>query len=495
MRFCTCLTLFLSLILFTDNLKAQLSSTIRDDIGLTQLRAENPMLSEGVGIKAHLVEAYNPAGSDRYVPNPADAQISSNRIDIVGFPSTATLSAITSGHALTSARNFFGANGVARDLGKDDFSIDAYAASGRENPNDNTPTIDWVNNLVSNFGRDPVISAFDRSTVSSHSYIFQNTAANRAAAPGLLRRLDYLIAESDTSVVVGSSNGGSLPPAWVPSYNAIAVGRSDGGHGRGLTTLYGAGRVAIDVVVPTSTTSRATPVVAGAVAILQDAADGSDAARSEVIRATILAGATKDSGDIAGTWSRSTSRPLDSTYGAGELNIHNSYNIQQGGEFDGSVSDPATAINSMGWDYESSLAIGNERLYEIEIGAGSIWEDLSIALTWNMDIVDLDDSSSIFDPEEQLANLTLELFDSSDGFLDTRLDFSDSDVDNVEHIYVPGSLTAGTYHLRISNAASDSFATDYGLAWRASVVAVPEPFTGTGLLLCGCVFLARRRRD
>ena len=451
------------LLLLSQPAAAQLSSATSIDIGLSQLRDANPELTEGVGVKAHLVEAFI---GDGYAPNEFDSSVSDNSLNIIGFPTSGTRSEIYSGHALTSARHFFGSNGVARDLGTSGLSIDCYAASGKEEPNDNTPNEDWVNSLVFNGGQDPVLSEFDRSTVTSHSYIFITDDAGQL--PSLMQRLDHIINESDMTTVVGTSNGGRLPPGWAPAYNVIAVGLSSGAHGNGLTTTYGSGRVGIDVVAPEPFTSSGTPVVAGAVAILQDAADGSDASTSEVIRATIMAGATKGDDDIAGSWTRTNTQPLDSVFGAGELNVLNSYNIQQGGEFDGGEITPVVLSGFKGWDYESNLELNGQRLYEFEVTAGTQLEDLSVVLAWNQNIVDTGLTQFLFSPQEELANLSLELLDDTGEVVD----FSFSAVDNVEHVFQE-ILPEGTYQLRVSN--DDGFESDYGLAWRGTEVAIVEP--------------------
>ena len=451
-------TLLAALLSMFQSAAAQINATDSVDIGLTQLRAENPELTEGLGIQAHIVEAYNPG--DRYVPNPNDVLLSSNSINIVGMPATAVLSEITSGHATASARHFYGSSGVARDLGTAGLIINAYPAGGQQTPTDNTPTENWQNLVISNFNN-PSLSDFDRSTVSSHSYIFPSDPENQL--PTLMRVLDDIINQTDTTTVVGTANTGSIPPGWTPAYNVIAVGLSRGTHGRGLTTTYGSGRVAIDIVAPEPNSSTATPVVAGAVAILQDAANGSDASTSEVIRATILAGATKDADDIAGTWSRTNTQPLDSTYGAGELNILNSYNIQQAGEFDGGTTTPVSLLGFSGWDYEDNLERNGQRLYEFEVTAGNQLEDFSVVLAWNQNIVTSFLPS--FSLNDRLANLSLELLDSSG----TVIDSSVSDVDNVEHVFQQ-TLAAGIYQLCVSN--DNGFASDYGLAWRGNQVAV-----------------------
>ena len=456
-------TLITLLLLLSQPAAAQLSPATSIDIGLSQLRDANPELTEGVGVKAHLVEAFI---GDGYTPNEMDASLSDNSLDIIGFPATGTRSQIYSGHALASARHFFGSSGVARDVGTNGLSIDCYAASGKTTPNDNTPTEDWLNSLVLNGGQDPDLSEFDRSTVTSHSYVF--TADDNGQLPGFMQRLDYIINESDTTAVVGTSNGGRLPPGWTPAYNVIAVGLSSGTHGSGLTTTYGTGRVAIDVVAPEPNSSTATPVVAGAVAILQDAAAGSDASTSEVIRATIMAGATKGDDDISGSWTRTNTQPLDLVFGAGELNVLNSYNIQQGGEFDGGEISPVVLFGFNGWDYESNLELNGQRLYEFEVTAGTQLEDLSVVLAWNQNIVDTRFTQFLFSPQEELANLSLELLDDTGEVVD----FSFSAVDNVEHVFQE-TLSEGTYQLRVSN--DDGFASDYGLAWRGTEVEIVEP--------------------
>lgn len=441
---------------------AQTEESIYNDIGLNQLRALAAAPTEGVGVKAHLVEAFN-GGSlpDSYAPDTTLSRFSGTSFDFPGFMGD-NVADIFGPHATGSASNFFGTTGVARDLGASGSpSVSLYAATGSATPNDNTPTVDWINALVINGGQLPDLSVFDSMTVSSHSYAFF-TDPNEQLPP-LLARIDYIINESDTTVVVGTSGAstaGALPAGWAPSYNAIAVGLSNGTHGSGLTTTYNngnSGRIAIDVVVQRTAPSDATPIVAGAVAILQDASNGSAASFSEVIRATIMAGATKGAGDIAGTWSRTPTQPLDLVYGAGELNILNSYNIQQGGEVNGgTTSATAATANINGWDYENNLSSNDDRYYEFTVGADEAVEDFSIALAWNFNVV------LTFRPS-QLADLSLQLTDSNNNVVD----FSDSSVDNVEHIFIP-SLPAGTYQLRVEN--SSAFNTDYGLAFGGTVV-------------------------
>ena len=180
-----------------------------------------------------------------------------------------------------------------------------------------------------------------------------------------------------------------------------------------------------------------------------------------------MAGATKE--EFISEWDRTTVRPLDEVYGAGEVNIYNSYFIQQGGEIDGSTSQPASSAGLNGWDYEDSIATGDQRFYQFTVPSGQKLNDFSIVLTWNLNVQDSTFSRFTFIPSTSLADLSLELYDSTTGFLVSMIDASDSPVDNVEHIYI-SNLSAGTYHLKVSNKATDSFNTDYGLAFRSSAI-------------------------
>ncbi len=440
---------FIFLLLLSGPTVAQ---TVHDQIGLTQLRAENPNMTEGAGITAHLVEA-----GTAYFPNTSNAGFEGTTIENQGSSNA------VSSHSTSSAFRFFGtaSEGVGTDLGTaGNPAVQVYPAALSTGE-------DWINGLINNYSpvfgfRDPNTSLFDRSTVSNHGYVLNNPSGG-VLDIDLLKRLDFVINETDTTVVVGSANSTALPPGWAPAFNNLTVGQTRGTHGQGLTTTYGSGRVAVDIVVPVTLSSFATPYVSGSVAILQDAADGSDAATSEVIRATIMAGATKD--EPTGASDKDVTQPLDSVYGAGELNILNSYNIQQGGEFNGGAVTPVALSGFYGWDYESNLEVNGQRLYEFEVTAGNQLENFSVVLAWNMNIVDTNGSSLQFAPVEELANLSLELLDSSGTIVDSSL----SPVDNVEHVF-QNALTAGVYQLRVSN--DNGFASDYGLAWRGDPVQV-----------------------
>ena len=351
---------------------------------------------------------------------------------------------------------------------------------------------EWLDSRLGTGNATPVPQNFD---VSNHSYVQSLDPANgfdQAAAEDRLARLDFVINNGNMTTVVGTNNGNSstpLPAGLVQAYNTINVGVTDGTHASGLTTLNTAGRNSIHVVADKNFTSFATPVVSGAASILHQTGAGTDATRQEVIKATILAGATKD--EFNGAWSHTTTQPLDLVYGAGELNVLNNHLIQTGGEYNGGNSSGNAAIiqDVVGWDYELDLLGSEEMFYQFAVGVGDRLEDFSVALTWNRAVSDGNANPFVFDAEyAELANLSLELRDSNNNVVD----FSNSALDNVEHIFAQ-TLEAGDYQLVVSNLSTNT--TDFGLAFRGTTVAVPEPSAIALLGLSSLLLSVRRRRS
>lgn len=294
-----------------------------------------------------------------------------------------------------------------------------------------------------------------------------------------LRRFDFLIDRDNVTAVVGVNNGSTttLPNLMAHAYNAISVGRTDGNHSSGLTTLesYGPGRSKPDIVAPQLTSSQATSMVSSAATMLHSAVAGTNAAKSEVIKAILMAGATKSEFE---SWSRTPTQPLDAVYGAGELNVFNSYLMTLGGRYAGS-SSAATVVGTHGWDYSAATPGADNALkYKFVVPAGKSAPDLSILLTWNVDV------NGSF-TSQTLADMNLLLTNS----LGQVVDRSISSVNNVEHIYLE-NLTAGEYTLSVSTDTT----TDFGLAWRMSTLSeiATADFNGDGTV-DGRDFLAWQR--
>ncbi|MGB7324451.1 MAG: hypothetical protein WBD31_06240 [Rubripirellula sp.] len=442
-----------------------------DDIGYTQLQTElGASTPTGAGVAVSMAEA--PDGSANYLPDTSGP----NYTGKIVVDQTGT-SAGFNGHASGVASLFFGnTTSVAPGV----TNIAAFEAN------------DWVNNgLGFSTTTEPVAHPY---SVQNHSWIANATAAEIPSVIDLAMRADYLANRDNVMIIGGANNGAtsSVPHLLAHSYNAINVGLTSGNHSHGNTTLsYGAGRPRPDIVAPAGTTSSATPMVSSAAAMLYEVAGASNANNVEAMRAILMAGATKDE---FSDWDRTVTRPIDEIYGAGELNVYNSYQILDGGEYNGTVVTPISPVGLFGYDFNNPASMSSDFLYQFEVSSGQVMDELSIFLQWSIDVVDGSALSTEFSPSIDpvlgggLANLDLNVYDSTNSLVDQSI----SNVDNFEHIYLTG-LNAGTYTL----AVSGNRATQYGLAWRGSLsaVAVPEPSTFVTLAIFGsCMVLRSRRR-
>jgi hypothetical protein len=429
----------------------------------------------GAGVSVGIVEASQPTTGE-YMVDGANSEFSAAGdpfAQVATFTNVTNTNVTPSLHATTVAQTIVG-NTLGLAKGAD--QVNVWQADN------------WLSSqLQFNSTSDPVAQT---DKVQNHSWVgsFGNNPNDLSA----LRRFDYLIETGELTEVVGTNNndaanpGQAHPNLMAHSYNGIVVGRTDGKHSRGLTgtvggagtgIAYGAGRVKPDIVGPSPFTSYATAMVSSAATILRGAAVGTDADRSETMKAILMAGATKqefNGWDDPATpavdprnWTHTQTRPLDAVFGAGELNVFNSYRMTNGGRSAGSTTQPATAAKHFGWDYQNrktDAAVG-DIYYNFEVPAGSTAPELSIMLAWNVKVTDTNPAEGTFSPQESLQNLDLQFFDSTASFLGSMLDQSVSTVDNVEHIYRT-NLGPGTYTLKVSGAAN----WDYGLAWRMSTL-------------------------
>jgi len=441
----------------------------RDDVGFSKLVSVlGTAAPNGAGVPISLVEAEN--GSSRYFPNTASEEFGSASdplgIAVAFIDGSGGQSEGVSSHANGQANNFFGNTTSAAPAAN---QVTVYEAN------------EYMDNVLNLKDSDRVLPDPQNFRVQNFSWIGSfATDINNPTTTELntdreaLRRFDFAINADNITALVGLNNIESpLPHLLGHSYNSIAVGRSDGTHSSGLTHLadYGIGRSKPDLVVPQTSSSAATSSASSSVTYLHssDTVLGTDAAKSETMKALLLAGATKNEFaewsqiDSGGQW-----HPLDDTYGAGELNLYNSYLVTLGGQAAGRTTMPTHAA-SHGWDYQViQPGTGNKLLYDFVIPHGSVAEELSIVLAWNAFIEAPFDSS---DPV--LADLQLELVDNNGITIDLNLDdgalldgLSNSLVDNVEHLYLT-DLSSGTYTLKVS---SNDLASDFGLAWRTSTL-------------------------
>jgi hypothetical protein len=483
------------------------ADTYKDYVGFTALKNElGVAIPTGAGVQVTQAEATSTATSTDYFP-------STSNIDTPGsefygktiIPITSSYS--TSSHATGVGQLFYGNNtSMAPGINH----IDVYNAN------------DWLGSGFLNTGSNsqPLASS---SRVANHSWVGWTDPAEAAGA--VLRRLDWVIARDDYIQAVAMQNGGS--PATVPllgsSFNAIAVGRSDGEHGTGSVAIssdsvYTAGRTRPDIVVPMSYTSNAAPAVAAAAALLvqtghQDPSlsrdplvnfttnryteqnnDGQkiyNAERSEVVKAALMAGA--DRSVLTGYGTTTTTNGLDSTYGAGQLNIYNSYHIIAAGEFNSSEDLQVSRANiyRYGFDYDPYFGgqSGSNTEGSYYFHTGSANGTLTASLVWNINI----DGTTL---AATLYNLDLYLYDLSVSSTNPLASYT-SDQDNTENIYLTSLTGNHDYLLRVAlDSGPTSFLWDYGLAWNITN-AVPLPGTwllfGSGLAALGFFRVGRRR--
>ncbi len=351
------------------------------------------------------------------------------------------------GHALATANKIYGRNGLAPGVRDVYFYTTNY----------------WLRQGVIKAGTgeppDP-----DGRRVFTHSWIGYT---GRYAA-NTLRRIDYLIDQHDVLMTVGVNNGShSKVPALLGSaYNVIAVGVTSGNSSGGYTTFETAGRCKPDIVAPQPQTSFSTPVVASVIARLLEAADRMDAdrmdgtvtaSRSEVIKAVLMAGASKPKG-----WQPQPGKPLDEHLGAGTVRFDHSYQILTAGPvMPGRVTAPD------GWDLRS-LPGGGQASYTFD--AVEPTGPVSVMLVWNRridgrQVTDLFTQRTRWLDEPRLADFDLRLVHMDDQGQENMVAESASGIDNVEHLYTP-SLASGRYTLTVSRKEALDEAWDYAVAWR-----------------------------
>jgi len=466
------------------------------DVGYSALQAElGAGTPTGAGVRAAQVEApiNDTSGGTApiYMPNPSDAEFSGKAITAInGNPSGSF-----SGHATVVGRLFYGnTSSIAPGMTQ----IAAYDANS------------WFSGLSNSSGT----ATTGPTRITNHSWV--GTGDTPSATGQILRLVDRQVHVNESIQIVGLANGSADSPLLGSAYNVISVGRTDGGHQRNTVpvsgdSLYGSVRTAPLLVAPESITSNATPVVSAAAALLvQTGHDAGlslsesstsisgvgtiyNAERSETIKAALMAGADRDTSNIGTTANISdyrsagheTANGLDDRYGAGQVDILNSYHILTGGE-QPSVQEGGGDIDRFGFDYGEAFGglSGSPRTASYFFSTAT---DVTLfsSLAWN---VAVSNDNALTTSRHRL---NLSLFDVTANSL---LGESSSDLDNTQNLYM--RLLAGRrYELRVTAGETGSFSQDYTLAWRMEVAAVPIPAAiwlfGSGVVtLLG---LARRR--
>jgi hypothetical protein len=464
-------------------------ATYLDDVGFTDLAAElGAGLLTGASVTVSQIEAGDANGY--YMPTKTLGEFSGKSI-----VNKTGVSEGVSDHATSVGYKFYGntqsmAGGIA--------SIDIYEVNN------------WIwfgyLGLGWTSGGNPVQPVYSTdpwmlsspSRIANHSWVGDGGGNN----PNILRRVDFVVETDEFMQVIAVNNGTTQKPLLSSSFNAVTVGRTDGLHATGtvaVDSIYNAGRASPLIVVPTSPTSYTAPVVAGACSLLIEAGSDSalstdlqeietrdrsdrliyNAACSEVIKAALLAGAERvthntappDIIDYRSSLPHQTANGLDSRFGAGQLNIYNSYTLVTGGEQNSLEDDPSEGgqIDFCGFDRDpvfGGLSGSNRNACYFFTVDGDHCR-LYAALVWDLNI---DGGTwNNWNGSAQLYDLDLSLYDITHEEVPRLIAISNSQIDNTENIWAP--LVPGRrYRMEVTAAGEQAdFAWDYALAWRMTI--------------------------
>jgi hypothetical protein len=412
---------------------------VLDTIGVTALQNADPTLT-GTGIRAAQPEAYNPVSPDWEV-DPVDVNQptslftwTSSAGSTNDFPNALGQ---VSGHADQVGNNFYTpGTGVAPGLA----SVDNYDATY------------FINTIV------PDLMSI-RAPVVNQSYNVTSSLPDGAAM--VESQYDKYVAMFNTVFASGVGNGG---PPMEPStaYNVLSVGAYGGSSSIGPTT--NGGRAKPDITAPAGATSYSTPYVSGAAVLLLQSAARNDAGPGTAATATnyvtlkaLLLNAAVKPPD----WTNGAASPLDARYGAGIVNVYNSWLQLLGGKRPyiestsvgtGASHPPGSNPNNIavlrGWDQNTSscsLTTDGVNHYYFQLSAAqSSLYSLTATLIWNRHEI-----------ESSINTLDLFLYDTANNNLVASCQ---SSVDNVQHIFLP-NLSAGRYDLQVLQQGGSSMVT------------------------------------
>ena len=472
----------------------------KDDIDYVRLsQTLGGAVPDGQGVTATQVEApVTVESATHWMPDGGDVQFTGKTIIDVTSGDDGS-----SSHATGVGRYFYGNTlSTASGIG----TIYVYAAN------------DWMGlGFLSTgylYGGHPFQPVYDRST-TPWTLSAPGRAANHSwvgAADGfegdILRRLDFVAARDEYIQVTALNNGTARKALLGDAFNSITVGRTDGGHPMGTSSiddLYVSDRVCPLVVAPFSVTSTCAPVVSAAAALLIEAGRNPslstdpvtayttnrngdiiyNAERSEVVKAAVLAGAQRVTHNV---WSsaqisdyrQDAANGLDRRFGAGQLNIYYSYRILAAAEHNSAEDQPETGgiVSAYGFDFDPAFggASGCNTTGTYTFTPAADQRRLCAALVWNLRI----DGGSTYDYDDTavLYDLNLTLYDITAQGYERLVAASSSSIDNNENLWA-GLVPGRTYKMVVTASAGQGlFSWDYALAWRMDT---PTDSDGDGI--------------
>ena len=455
---------FLLAFFFLGQMAARASNL--DTIGVTLLQAVTTNIN-GAGIRVAQVEAGYETATNWQV-NPSAGGIG-QPVSLFTYYSTSGSAnnfpnavGAESGHADAVAGNFYGVSGgVATNI----THVDNYEANY---------FINFIVNAGTSIPARVVNQSFTAGTTNNQSTYDQN--------------YDWYAARYNTLFVSGIGNGG---PVYAPAtcYNGLGVGAYGGSSSTGPTPADG--RCKPDIAAPAEATSYSTPQVAGAAAVLVQAGLRSDgggdtnaAADIRTVKALLLNGAIKPA-----DWTNGAVAPLDARYGAGVLNVFNSYKQLTGGKRGyivstsvsiGNPHPPTGATGTVGvlsgWDFNTNTSSFfsdevNHYYFNVTNGVSDAMFTATATLVWNRQR-----------NQSGINNLNLFLYNAANSNL---VAVSTSAVDNVEHIFVP-KLAQGRYDLQVWKAGGLTIVSSseaYALAFEFFSLPLNIVKSGTNIAL------------
>jgi len=337
------------------------------------------------------------------------------------------------------------------------------------------------------------------SRIANHSWV----AATDKLDSAVLRRIDWVVATDEATQVVGSCRPGK--PLLGSAFNTIAVGKASGENGKGsaaVDTIYSRGRTCLQLVAPRRTASAAAPVVASAATMLIELGHGNpglstdpvtqrttnrngdtiyNAERSEVIKAALMAGADRKAqyttdtdgstvyiADYRVKPEHQAANGLDRRYGAGQVNIDNSFRIIAGGEQNSNedLSHSGGVIEQYGFDYDPDFGGGGSSntsasyYFTVEKDSKLLWA----TLVWNVEI----DAGvgPYFLGDATLYDLDLLIYDVTEAGEPRMVAGSTALAENSENLWLKLEKNH-RYMLRVQPGTNQvAFKWDYALAWR-----------------------------
>jgi hypothetical protein len=449
-----------------------------DQIGVTLLRVMATNV-DGTGIRVAQPEAELSVTPPEWEVNPANQ----------GLPAS-LFTYFQSNTAATTYPNSLGTNSShADEVGTNFYRVPSGVATN----------VAHVDNYEADYFYDSVI-AVDFPTNINDSVVNQSFTFGVLSAD-VQEEVDSIYddytAEFGTLFVSAVDNYSNSHQVCAPgtAYNSIGVAAYGGDSSVGPTGDNG--RCKPDITAPAGATSFSTPQVAGAAAALMGAAlrgDGGSDTNSaydlRTIKALLLNGAVKPLG-----WTNAALTPLDARYGAGLLNVFNSYEQLTGGKQGniettlvptGGAHPPAGATGAVsvlsGWDFNTNSSSPaddaiNHYYFNVTNG-GTATFAATATLVWNRQY-----------NQTNINNLALFLYRCANSNL---VACSTSLVDNVQHVFDP-ALAPGRYDLQVWQAGGANTVSaneTYALAWAFVAPTLSLTPAGTNATLSWPVYPA-----